>query len=88
MPIFAERLTANHYMYIFNFLGGLGAPEIILIVIAILVLFGAKKIPDFMRGLGQGIREFKNASNNVRNEIEREVEQASRTETTEKNKTL
>lgn len=75
-------------MYIFNFLGGLGAPEIILIVIAILVLFGAKKIPDFMRGLGQGIREFKNASNNVRNEIEREVEQASRTETTEKNKTL
>jgi len=75
-------------MYVFNFLGGLGAPEIILIVIAILVLFGAKKIPDFMRGLGQGIREFKNASNNVRNEIEREVDQASRTETTEKNKTL
>jgi sec-independent protein translocase protein TatA len=87
MPIFAERLTASH-MYVFNFLGGLGAPEIILIVIAILVLFGAKKIPDFMRGLGQGIREFKNASNNVRNEIEREVDQASRTETTEKNKTL
>jgi sec-independent protein translocase protein TatA len=75
-------------MYVFNFIGGLGAPEIILIVIAILVLFGAKKIPDFMRGLGQGIREFKNASNNVRNEIEREIDQASRTETTEKNKTL
>jgi len=40
---------------------GLGATEITLIVIAILILFGAKKIPEFARGLGQGIREFKNA---------------------------
>lgn len=76
-------------MYVFNFMG-LGAQEIILIVIAVLVLFGAKKIPEFMKGLGQGIREFKNASNNVRNEIEREVDQASKTDVkpTEQNKTL
>ena len=79
-------------MYVFNFMG-LGAQEIILIVIAVLVLFGAKKIPEFMKGLGQGIREFKNASNNVRNEIEREVDQASSNKIedvkpTEQNKTL
>ena len=39
---------------------GLGTPEIILIAIVILVLFGAKKIPDLMQGLGKGIKEFKN----------------------------
>ncbi|MBK9333386.1 MAG: twin-arginine translocase TatA/TatE family subunit [Ignavibacteria bacterium] len=38
---------------------GLGTPEIILIAIVILVLFGAKKIPDLMQGLGKGIKEFK-----------------------------
>ena len=41
---------------------GLGTPEIILIVLAIMLLFGAKKIPELMRGLGSGIKEFKQAS--------------------------
>lgn len=40
---------------------GLGAPEIILIVLAILLLFGGKKIPELMRGLGKGVKEFKDA---------------------------
>jgi len=40
---------------------GLGAPEIILIVVAILLLFGGKKIPELMRGLGKGVKEFKDA---------------------------
>ncbi|MBV7269147.1 twin-arginine translocase TatA/TatE family subunit [Winogradskyella luteola] len=40
----------------------IGAPQIILIVIAILLLFGGKKIPELMRGLGSGIKEFKDAS--------------------------
>lgn len=40
---------------------GLGAPEIILIVVALLLLFGGKKIPELMRGLGRGVKEFKNA---------------------------
>lgn len=48
----------------------IGMPEILVIIVAVLVLFGAKKIPEFMRGLGKGIREFKDASTNVRNEIE------------------
>ena len=48
---------------------GLGTPEIILIAIVILVLFGAKKIPELMRGIGKGIREFNDAKNNVSREI-------------------
>ncbi|HEK19720.1 MULTISPECIES: twin-arginine translocase TatA/TatE family subunit [unclassified Mucilaginibacter] len=42
---------------------GLGAPEIILIIIAILLLFGGKKVPELMRGLGKGVKEFKDAQN-------------------------
>ncbi len=49
---------------------GLGTTEIILIVLAILLLFGGKKIPELMRGLGQGIREFNAAKANVKAEIE------------------
>jgi sec-independent protein translocase protein TatA len=44
-------------------MGGLGAPEIILIIIAILILFGGKKIPELMKGLGRGMKEFKDAQN-------------------------
>lgn len=40
----------------------IGAPQIILIVIVVLLLFGGKKIPELMRGLGSGIKEFKDAS--------------------------
>jgi sec-independent protein translocase protein TatA len=49
---------------------GLGTNEIILIVIVVLLLFGGKKIPELMRGLGRGVREFNDAKNNVRKEIE------------------
>ncbi|MBS1595461.1 MAG: twin-arginine translocase TatA/TatE family subunit [Bacteroidetes bacterium] len=49
---------------------GLGTPEIILILAVVLVLFGGKKIPELMRGLGQGVREFNAAKSNIRNEIE------------------
>lgn len=41
---------------------GLGTPEIIIIVIALILLFGAKKIPELMRSLGAGIKEFKKSS--------------------------
>ncbi|MFT3825594.1 MAG: twin-arginine translocase TatA/TatE family subunit [Chitinophagaceae bacterium] len=47
-----------------------GGTEWILIVIAVLVLFGGRKIPEFMRGLGRGIREFNDAKSNVKKEIE------------------
>ncbi len=41
---------------------GLGTPELVLIGVAIVLLFGAKKIPELMRGLGSGIKEFKDAA--------------------------
>ena len=43
------------------FIGGLGTSEILLIVLALLLLFGGKKLPELMRGAGRGIREFKDA---------------------------
>ena len=60
-------------MNFFLLLGGLGTPEIILILLVVLLLFGAKKIPDLMRGFGQGIREFKDASKEIKKEIDKEV---------------
>lgn len=48
-------------------MGEIGMPELLLILFVVFLLFGAKKIPDLARGLGQGIREFKNA---IRGEIE------------------
>jgi sec-independent protein translocase protein TatA len=44
--------------------------HILLILLVVLLLFGGKKIPELMRGLGKGIREFNDAKNNVRKEIE------------------
>lgn len=46
--------------------------ELIIVVVAILVLFGAKKIPEFAKGLGKGINEFKKASREVTDSIENE----------------
>ncbi|HSU52351.1 MAG TPA: twin-arginine translocase TatA/TatE family subunit [Segetibacter sp.] len=59
-----------------------GGSEWILIVLAVLILFGGRKIPEFMRGLGKGIREFNDAKDNVKKEIEegmneKEVKKAS-----------
>ncbi len=44
-------------------IGGLGTSEILLIVLALLLLFGGKKLPELMRGAGRGIKEFKDAMN-------------------------
>jgi len=51
-------------------MGNLGFQEILLIAVVILVLFGGRKIPEFMRGLGKGIREFNDAKTNVKKELE------------------
>jgi sec-independent protein translocase protein TatA len=51
----------SHYQYA-GILGGLGAPEILLILVIVLLMFGGKKIPELMKGLGQGVKEFKDAS--------------------------
>jgi sec-independent protein translocase protein TatA len=68
------------------FIGMPGGSEWILIVLAVLILFGGRKIPEFMRGIGKGIREFNDAKTNVKREIEegmneKEVKQTSTTTT-------
>lgn len=45
------------------FLGGIGTGELLLIILAILLIFGGKKIPELMRGMGKGVKEFKDAMN-------------------------
>ena len=48
---------------------GLGTGELIIILIVILLLFGGKKLPEFAKGLGSGLREFKNASRDIKKEV-------------------
>ncbi|MGF1637751.1 MAG: twin-arginine translocase TatA/TatE family subunit [Cyclobacteriaceae bacterium] len=55
---------------VFAIIGGLGPWEITLIVLVLLIFFGAKKIPELARGLGKGIREFKDATKEIKDEIE------------------
>jgi sec-independent protein translocase protein TatA len=49
--------------------GGIGGPEILLIFLVVLILFGAKRIPDIAKGLGKGITEFKKAVTDTKKEI-------------------
>ncbi len=51
------------------FIGNLGTGEILIILLIILLLFGAKKIPELARGLGKGMKDFKKALNEVEDEI-------------------
>ncbi|MCX6337293.1 MAG: twin-arginine translocase TatA/TatE family subunit [Bacteroidetes bacterium] len=51
-------------------MGNLGFQEILLIAVVVLVLFGGRKIPEFMKGIGKGIREFNDAKENVKKELE------------------
>lgn len=59
----------------FLFIGGLGMPEVLLILFTILIFFGAKKIPELARGLGRGIREFKDATKEIKNELEEGIKE-------------
>ncbi|MCR5851391.1 MAG: twin-arginine translocase TatA/TatE family subunit [Bacteroidaceae bacterium] len=56
------------------FLGSLGGQEIIIIALVILLLFGGKKIPELMRGLGKGVSQFKKGMNEIEQEITAEPE--------------
>jgi sec-independent protein translocase protein TatA len=52
------------------FMGGVGVQEILVIGGVLLILFGAKKVPEFMRGLGKGVKEFKDGVKDVQKDIE------------------
>ncbi len=68
-------------------MGGLGAPEIILIIIAILILFGGKKIPELMKGLGKGVKEFKDAQNGEHTDVNNNTTTTSSTATRPEDRT-
>ena len=56
-------------------MGNLGFQELLIIGVVVLVMFGGRKIPEFMRGLGKGLREFNDAKNNVKKEIEEGIKE-------------
>lgn len=57
------------------FLAFLGWPETVAILVVVLVLFGAKKLPELAKGLGQGIKEFKKATRDVHEDLHRAIEE-------------
>jgi len=57
------------------FLGNLGTGEIIIIAIVVLLLFGGKKIPELMKGLGKGIKQFKDGVNGIEDDIKGSIEE-------------
>ncbi len=65
----------NLHVTLMSFMGG---QEWIWILVLVLLLFGGKKIPELMRGLGKGIREFQDAKNNVSTEIRKGMEEDSK----------
>lgn len=59
----------------FSLIFGLGGQELLVVGLIILVFFGGKKIPELMRGLGSGIREFNNAKNNIEAEVKENMKE-------------
>jgi sec-independent protein translocase protein TatA len=60
-------------------MGNLGTTEILLILLVVLIFFGAKKIPELAQGLGKGIREFKKATREIETEVTNEVKKVDQT---------
>ena len=56
-------------MYSLAFIGGIGSGELLLILLATLVFFGGKRIPELAKDLGKGIREFRNATKEIKEEL-------------------
>lgn len=86
---YAIKSVALHFSYnhfdmetLFLFMG-LGTGEVILIAFAILLLFGGKKIPELMRGIGKGVREFNTAKDGLKAEIEEGMREPAKKETAE-----
>ncbi|WP_278713352.1 twin-arginine translocase TatA/TatE family subunit [Bacteroides finegoldii] len=61
------------------FIGGIGMQEVLLIALVVLLFFGGKKIPELMKGIGKGVRSFKEGMNSMEKEIE-EIRESERKE--------
>ena len=59
VPFFLTTFVKKLNMFLFNFLFAIGPWQVVLVAVVILLLFGGKKIPELMKGLGSGIKEFK-----------------------------
>ena len=70
-------MTTNSILLLF---GNLGTPELIIIVFVVLLLFGGKKIPELMKGLGKGVRSFKKGMNEIEDEIKRPADEPEKTD--------
>lgn len=70
-------------MNTYLFLGRLGATEIILIALVVLLFFGGKKIPELMKGLGKGVKSFKEGVNGIEKDLKVEPEKKETAENTE-----
>ena len=74
-PIFTKQLPTMTNPIL---LGMLDTNEIIIILVIVLLMFGGRKIPELMKGLGKGVREFNDAKNNVKKEIEESANDVTR----------
>lgn len=63
-------------MNILAFLGGIGLSEVLVIALVVLLFFGGKKIPELMKGLGKGVRSFKDGMKEVENDVKIEKEES------------
>lgn len=66
-------------LYFIPLIFGLGTPEIIIIMLVVLLLFGGKKIPELMRGLGKGLHSFRKGMEEAKAEIEKPLETEDKT---------
>lgn len=66
------------------FLGSIGLPEILLIALVVLLFFGGKKIPEMMRGLGKGVKSFKEGMNDIEKEVKEDSNKPSQDSRKEK----
>lgn len=65
----------NHSILLF--FGNIGMPEMLIVLLVVILLFGGKKIPELARGLGRGIREFKDASKEIKDEVKKGMDESS-----------
>lgn len=69
----SKKTAMYHTLLLLNF----GAPEIIIIALIVLLLFGGKKIPELMKGLGKGVKSFKDGMNDVEDSINKDEDKKS-----------
>ena len=76
LSIIGQLETTEHIVMIYTiFIFGLGGPELIIVALVVLLMFGGKKLPELMKGLGNGIREFNSAKANIQGEIKESMKE-------------